>query len=149
MTQMACHPPGHNRPIFNTLRPRQNDRHFPDDILKCIFLNETAWFSIKISLKFVPRGPINNISALAWHRPGNKPSSEPMMVILLMHIHVTRSQWVKQCTLTHWGRAKMDTTLQTTFSSAFSWMKMFQFRLKFRWSLFLRVQLTIFHHRFR
>ena len=26
---------------FNTLRPRQNCRHFPDDIFKCIFLDET------------------------------------------------------------------------------------------------------------
>ena len=51
--------------------------------------------------------------------------------------------------LTHWGRDKMDAILQTTFSSAFSWMKMFEFRLKFHWSLFLRLQLTIFHHWFR
>ena len=27
----------------NTLRPRQNGRHFADDISKCIFLNETVW----------------------------------------------------------------------------------------------------------
>ena len=25
---------------FNTLRPKQNGRHFPDDIFKCICLNE-------------------------------------------------------------------------------------------------------------
>ena len=25
---------------LNTLRPRQDGRHFPDDILKCIFVNE-------------------------------------------------------------------------------------------------------------
>ena len=43
----------------------------------------------------------------------------------------------------------MDAISQTTFRSAFSWMKMFEFRLKFHWSLFLRVQLTIFRHRFR
>ena len=43
----------------------------------------------------------------------------------------------------------MDTISQTTFSSAFSWMKIFEFRLKFHWSLFLRVQLTIFQHWFR
>ena len=47
--------------------------------------------------------------------------------------------------LTHWGREKMDAISQTTFSSAFSWMKMFEFRLKFHWSLFLGVQL-IFQH---
>ena len=39
--------------IFNTLRPRQNGRHFPDDIFKSIFLNENVWISIKISLKFI------------------------------------------------------------------------------------------------
>ena len=35
------------------------------------------------------------------------------------------------------------------FSRAFSWMKMFEFRLKFQWSLFLMVRLTIFQHWFR
>ena len=44
---------------------------------------------IKISLKFVPKVPINNIPSLvqimAWRRPGDKPLSEPMMVSLLMH----------------------------------------------------------------
>ena len=47
-----------------TLRPRQNGRHFADDIFKCIFLNENVWISIEISLKFVPKGPIDNIPAL-------------------------------------------------------------------------------------
>ena len=54
----------------NTLRPRQDDRQFLDDIFKCIFLNENVYISIKISLKFVPKGPIDNIPALvqilAW-----------------------------------------------------------------------------------
>ena len=48
----------------NSLRPRQNGRHFPDNIFICIFLNEIVWISIKISLKFVPRGQMNNIPAL-------------------------------------------------------------------------------------
>ena len=83
----------------NTLRPRQNGCHFADDILKWIFLNENVWISIKISLKFVLKGPINNIPALvqimAWRQPGDNPLSEPMMVSLLTHICVTRPQWVK------------------------------------------------------
>ena len=83
---------------FNTLRLRQNGRHFPDDILKCIFSNENVSISITISLEFVPRGPMNNIPALVqimpWHRPGDKPLSEPMMVRLLTRICVTRPQWV-------------------------------------------------------
>ena len=83
---------------FNTLRPRQNGRHFADDIFKCIFVNENIWIPIKISLRFVPSGPINNIPALvqilAWRRPGDKPLSEPRMESLLTHICVTRPQWV-------------------------------------------------------
>ena len=88
-----------NQHIFNTLRPRQDGCHFADDIFKCIFLNENVWIPIKISLKFIPKGPINNISELvqimAWRRPGDKPLSEPMLVSLLTHICVTRPQWVK------------------------------------------------------
>ena len=84
--------------VFNTLRPRQNGRHFPDDIFNCIFLNGNVWISLKIPLKLVPKGPINNIPALvqimAWRRSGDKPLSEPMMVSLLTHICVTRPQWV-------------------------------------------------------
>ena len=49
---------------FNTLRARQNARHFPDVIFKCILLNENIFISIKNSLKFVPMCPINNITAL-------------------------------------------------------------------------------------
>ena len=49
---------------INTLRPRQNVHHFPDNIFMKTFLNENGWISIKISVKFVPKGPINNIPAL-------------------------------------------------------------------------------------
>ena len=51
--------------------------------------------------------------------------------------------------LTHWGRDEMAAILHTTFSNAFSWMKMFDFRLKCHWILFLMVQLTISQHWFR
>ena len=88
---------------FNTLRQRQNGRHFADDNLKRIFLNENIEISIEISLKFVPNGPINNIPALvqimAWRRPGDKPSSEPIVVRLPMHVCVTRPKWVNAYTL--------------------------------------------------
>ena len=73
---------GHNE--LTHCGPEKNGRHFADNIFKCI-LNENYWFLIKISLKFVPKGLINNIPALvqvmAWRRPGDKPLSEPMMVI--------------------------------------------------------------------
>ena len=83
---------------LNTLRPRQDGRHFADDIFKCLFLNENVWISIKISLKFVPKGPIYNIPALvqimACRCPGDKPISEGMMVNLPTHVCVSRTQWV-------------------------------------------------------
>ena len=74
---------------------------FPDDIiLLWIFFNENVWISIKISLKFVPRGLINNIPTLveimAWRRPGDKPFSKSMTFSLLTHICVTRPQWAKE-----------------------------------------------------
>ena len=84
---------------LNTLRRRQDGRHFPDDIFKCTFLNENARMSLNKSLKFVPKFRINNIPALvqimAWRRSGDKPLSEPMVVSLMTHICVTRPQWVK------------------------------------------------------
>ena len=85
--------------LLNTSRPKQDGCQFPDDIFKCIFVNETFWILIAISLRFVPRGPVNNIAALvqimASRRPGGKPLSEPMMVSLLTHICVTRPRWLK------------------------------------------------------
>ena len=50
--------------------------------------------------------------------------------------------------LAHWGRDKMTAILPTTLSNKFSWMEMLEYRLKFHWSLFLRVQFIIYHHWF-
>ena len=78
--------------MLNTLRPRQHGHHFAEDTLKRIFMNENVIISIKISLKFVPKGPIKNFPAMiqimAWRCPGDKPLSEPMMVSLPTHICV-------------------------------------------------------------
>ena len=83
---------------INSLRPWQNGRYNADDIFKCIFLKGNAWIPTKMSLKFVPKGPINTIPALvqimAWRRRGDKPLSEPMMVSLLTLICVTLPQWL-------------------------------------------------------
>ena len=60
-----------HRMAVKTLGPRPNGRHFADDIFKCILLNGNAWFSIKISLRYVPCGPTDNKRALvqivAWY----------------------------------------------------------------------------------
>ena len=70
-------------PSFNSLRLRKNGRHFLNDIFKCICVYQNIWISIKISLKFVSKGQIHNnpslVQIMAWHRPGDKPLSEPMM----------------------------------------------------------------------
>ena len=61
----------------------QNGHHFADNIFRCIFVSEKFCILIKISLKFVPKGQIDNNPALvqimAWRRPGDKPLSEPML----------------------------------------------------------------------
>ena len=82
----------------NTLRPRQDGRHFADDIFTCIFFNENSCILIRFSLKYVRKGSIDNNPALvqimAWRRSGDKPLSEPMMIISPTHICVARPQWV-------------------------------------------------------
>ena len=57
---------------------------------------------------------------------------------IFMTLHHTLS-------LTHWGRDQIDSISQTSFSNAFSRMKMDGFRLGFHWSLFLRFELIIQH----
>ena len=65
---------------INTLRTRQNGCYFPDDIFKCIFLKENVQVSIRISLKCVRTGPIDNKAALvqvmARYQIGDKPFSD-------------------------------------------------------------------------
>ena len=51
---------------FSTLRPRQNASHFADDVFKRIFLNENCFILILISLKLIPRGPINKKQIMPW-----------------------------------------------------------------------------------
>ena len=46
-------------------------------------------------------------------------------------------------------RPRQQAAVSQTLSNAFSWSKMLEFRFRFHWSLFLRVQLTIIQHWFR
>ena len=50
--------------LFNSSPPGQNGRHFADDNFICIFVNENFCILIKMSLKFVPKGPIDITLAL-------------------------------------------------------------------------------------
>ena len=72
-------------PLYiNSFLPGQNGRHFVDHIFRCICVNEKFCILIKISLKFVPKGPIDNKPALvkimAWRQPGDKQLLEPMLI---------------------------------------------------------------------
>ena len=70
--------------VVNTLRPRQNGHHFANNIFKCIFMDEKFYILLRISLKFVPKGSIENKPALvqlmAWCWPGDNNLSEPMLI---------------------------------------------------------------------
>ena len=52
------------RLYLNSSPPGQNGRHFADDIFRCVFVNEKSCILIRISLNFVPKGPIDNNPAL-------------------------------------------------------------------------------------
>ena len=78
-----------------TSRPRHHCCFFANYFFKCIFSNENAWITPKISLMYVSNVPINSVSALvqiiAWRRPGNRPSSEEIIVSLLAYICVPQN----------------------------------------------------------
>ena len=68
--------------IYYLISPWKNGRHFADDTLKRIFMNKNFHILIRMSLKFVPKGPIENkpalIQVMASRRSGDKPLPEPM-----------------------------------------------------------------------
>ena len=92
-----------------------------------------VWIMTKISPKFVPKGLIDNKSPLVKSLLGAKPKAIQIAVI---HICYQASMGWHFEAETEWP----------PFSNAFSGMKIHEFLLRFQWSLFLRVQLTIFHH---
>ena len=49
--------------VVNTIRSRQNGRHFPDDISKRSFLNENVWIPIDISLNLISKWPYTSIGS--------------------------------------------------------------------------------------
>ena len=101
-----CQNTGRNK--NNTLRPRQNVRHFADDVFKCILLNENFAVANNILLKCIPWGLGCIIPSLflimAWRRPGDKSLSVPIMVMLPTQICVTWPQWDNwKCFTHHWS----------------------------------------------
>ena len=72
--------------------------------------------------------------------------SKKYFIVLFFIHHLINCLWngsigsvlLKQ--LTHWGRDKMAAIFQTTFENGFSWMKIYEVRLRFHWSFFLGAQ---------
>ena len=101
------------------------------------------------------------VQVMTWYRQATSYYLSQCRHSSLLPYGITWPQWVNGTNsvtvqvnvslvyLTHWSRDKMAAMLQNTFSDAFSWTKLHEFHLKFHLSLFLRVQLTIFHHWFR
>ena len=96
-----------------TLRPKQNGRHFADDIFQSLFLNKTYYLG-SFPLKFVTKGPIDNKSTLvqvmAWSRTNNKPLFELMMASFTDAYtphSISKSQmqyweiWIRNCLMCH------------------------------------------------
>ena len=73
-----------NVTVLTHLQPDKMAAIMADNIFKCIFLNEKFRILIKIWLKFIRKGPIDNNLALvwimAWRWIGDKPLSEPMLI---------------------------------------------------------------------
>ena len=67
-----------------------------------------------------------------------------IFVILNIQMVISYSEYVLGIvsSLTHWGRDKMAAISQTTLSNAFSWMKMYELRLRIRWSFFPNVRIS-------
>ena len=69
---------------FDSSPPGQNGCDFSNNISKCNFMNEKFCILIRISLNFVPEGPIANdltlVHVMAWRRTGDKPLFEPMLI---------------------------------------------------------------------
>ena len=64
----------------------------------CIFLNESGKIPIQISLKCVPRSPIDNkpvlVQVMAWRRTGAKPLPEPIIPVHYAYMRHQGKIWV-------------------------------------------------------
>ena len=62
---------------------RQNGCHLADNFFDCFFLNGNDRIRIQISLKYVPRSPIDIkpalVQVMAWRLTSDKPLPGPMM----------------------------------------------------------------------
>ena len=107
------------------------------------------WFLSIIKFKRIITVPADGLAPHSARPSAGTALIAKLPLFFTSSIDFETSSLTRWLHLTHWGRDKIDAISQTTFSSAFCWMKMYEFRLKFHWSLFIRVSLTIFQHWFR
>ena len=117
----------------NTLSSRQKSRHFVDDIFKCISWRKCINFESNLT-EYFPKGIFDNIPELmqkmAWRLPGDRPLTEPMTVILLMHVCVTWPQWVNDSMGNHLKYNKNSFAIQSYLESMIFPQYLSNFRLK-------------------
>ena len=79
--------------------PEQIGSHIADDKVKCIFMNENFCILIRIPLKYVSRGPIDNKPALgkitACAEYATSHYMNKSLTISRTHIRGTRGRWVR------------------------------------------------------
>ena len=108
------------------------------------------WVLIMMHVKF-HRDKIWIYISRFWDfaKPGNKTSCHLVNGSTCTHSSNKGHFCWSGCKLLHLPLNKMSAISQTTFSNAFSLIKRFVDWYEFHWSLFPRVQLTIFQHWFR
>ena len=99
---------------------------------RCLSLIAVIWFRLKHDIIPVPVKKLCRI----WSMDHLNPQTTNITI-------TTIQSWEYACRISHGGRDKMAGISQTTYSNAFSWMKIYEFRLKCHWILFQRIKLTI------
>ena len=103
---MAWWEPGKYPHQLDTLTPQQNSWHFSNAIFECFSVNESYGILIQISLKFISRCPIVNMSPLvqvmACQRIGDKPLPEQMRPNLWHHWVMGAHKSLRTCLLNQW-----------------------------------------------
>ena len=131
-----------------------NRNHKPINLVICTILNNVMWEFINVNKENISRyikyDQIVNanyvskiICTLAPPVPGRKHTDLALTFNRCTHKNAAK---LKTVYLLLTAQDKMAAIFQTTFSNVFSWMKMYEFQLRFHWCLFLRVQLTIFQY---
>ena len=98
---------------FNSSRLGQNDHYFGRWQFQMHFFYENDVIPLRISLKFVPRSPINNkpalVQVIAWHQTGDKPLPEPMLTQLTDAYMQHWGEMSQSCFTAYWASVRFTT----------------------------------------